>query len=66
MQELIKNNIERYRNILEQQIFLQESGVSFSYTDSITYFDRIDLVESYNSYLKMKNEKNQEILNGHN
>ena len=36
LQEAIKNNFTEHKNILQEQIFLQENGVSFSYSDSIS------------------------------
>ncbi len=62
MQEYIKDNLARYNDVLLNQVFLQEQGVSFSYTDTITYYERQDLVDIYQDFLEMKNQKNQEIL----
>ena len=62
LQEFIKDNISRYNDVLFNQIFLQEQGVSFSYTDSIPYYERLDLMDSYSEFLEMKNQKNQELL----
>ena len=63
MQSLIKENLTRYNDVLISQVFLQEQGVSFSYTDTITYYDREDLIKVYQDFLEMKNQKNQELLN---
>jgi len=62
MQEFIKINWEKYYDVINTQIFLQEQGVSFSYTDSITYFEREDIVKAYSNFIDMKNKKNQEAL----
>lgn len=63
MQEMIQLNLGRYHDVLKSQIFLQEQGVSFSYSDSLSYFDRLDLIDEYSEFIKMKNEKNQEAMN---
>ena len=60
LQEAIKNNFTEHKNILQEQIFLQENGVSFSYSDSISYMERKDLVETYIEYNQIKNEKIKE------
>lgn len=62
MQEFIKENLARYNDILMCQVFLQEQGVSFSYTDAIPCYERDDLIDVYQEFLEMKNKKNQEIL----
>lgn len=62
MQEFIKDSLARYNDVLLNQVFLQEQGVSFSYTDTITYMERMDLVDIYQEFLEMKNQKNQELL----
>ena len=63
MQDFIEMNIDKFNNTIQEQIFLQENGVSFSYTDSLSYYDRQALIINYNEFLRMKNEKNQEIIN---
>lgn len=60
LQEAIKNNLTEHKNILQEQIFLQENGVSFSYSDSISYMERKTLVETYIEYNEIKNEKIKE------
>ena len=60
LQNAIRNNLTEYNNILQEQIFLQEQGVSFSYSDSISYMERRDLVQEYIKYLEIKNEKIEE------
>lgn len=62
MQDFIRDNLNRYNDVLFNQIFLQEQGVSFSYTDAITYYERMDLMDVYQEFLEMKNKKNQELL----
>ena len=52
--------MERYFNVINTQIFLQEQGVSFSYTDSISYFEREDLVKAYSDFLEAKREQLEE------
>ena len=54
--EIVANIIKRETQVIEEQIFLQEQGVSFSYTDSISYRDRQKLVENYQEYVKRKTE----------
>ena len=66
MQEFIKDSLARYNDVLLNQVFLQEQGVSFSYTDTITYMERMDLVDIYQEFLEMKNQKNQELLDKYN
>lgn len=69
LQEAIKNNLTEHKNILQEQIFLQENGVSFSYSDSISYMERKTLVETYIEYNEIKNEKikeaTQNVNRGH-
>lgn len=60
LQEAIKNNFTEHKNVLQEQIFLQENGVSFSYSDSINYMERKNLVETYIEYNQIKNEKIKE------
>ena len=60
LQDAIENNLKEHANILQEQIFLQDQGVSFSYSDSISYMDRKDLVQEYIKYLEIKNEKIEE------
>lgn len=60
LQEAIENNLIEQTNILQEQIFLQDQGVSFSYSDSISYMERKDLVQEYIKYLEIKNEKIEE------
>lgn len=60
LQNAIRNNLTEYNNILQEQIFLQEQGVSFSYSDSTSYMERKDLVNAYLSYIELKNEKIKE------
>lgn len=62
MQDFISNNIARYYDILNAQIFLQEQGVSFSYTDSIPYFERNDLISAYSEFLTKKSEHSKQEL----
>ena len=64
LQEVIKNNLTEHKNILQEQIFLQENGVSFSYSDSISYMERKNLVETYIEYNQVKNEKIKEATQG--
>ena len=62
LREFIENNFIRYYNTIDEQIFLQEQGVSFSYTDSIPAYERADLVKAYSDFIDMKNKRNQEII----
>lgn len=62
MQPYIKDNMVRYNDVLLNQVFLQEQGVSFSYTDTIPFYERMDLMDVYQDFIEMKNQKNQEIL----
>lgn len=64
LQEAIKNNLTEHKNVLQEQIFLQENGVSFSYSDSISYMERKTLVETYIEYNQIKNEKIKEATHG--
>lgn len=64
LQEAIKNNLTEHKNVLQEQIFLQENGVSFSYSDSINYMERKTLVETYIEYNQIKNEKIKEATQG--
>lgn len=60
LQDAIENNLKEHANILQEQIFLQDQGVSFSYSDSISYMERKDLVQEYIKYLEIKNERIEE------
>jgi hypothetical protein len=60
LQDAIENNLKEHANILQEQIFLQDQGVSFSYSDSISYVERKDLVQEYIKYLEIKNERIEE------
>ena len=62
MKDFIEANITRYYNVIDSQIFLQEQGVSFSYTDSIPYYEREDLIHAYSEFIELKNRKNQEAI----
>ena len=56
---MVASAIRRESQVIEEQIFLQEQGVSFSYTDSITYRERQKLVDMYQDFLKKKTEQMQ-------
>lgn len=60
LQEAIKNNLREYDNILQEQVFLQDNGVSFSYSDSISYMERQDILDAMIKYNNIKNEKLEE------
>ena len=64
LKEFIEANITRYYNVIDSQIFLQEQGVSFSYTDSIPYYEREDLITAYSNFIELKNKRNQEAISG--
>lgn len=66
LQDFIRDNIARYNDVIYNQIFLQEQGVSFSYTDTIPYYERMDLLDVYQEFVEMKNKRNQEILDNRN
>ena len=57
LQDAIENNLKEHANILQEQIFLHDHGGSFSYSDSISYMERKDLVQEYIKYLEIKNER---------
>ena len=52
--------VRRYHSVLQEQIFLQEQGVSFSYSDTLVPFDRIELVNEYQEFIEEKNKRIQE------
>lgn len=54
---MIADIIRRESQVIEEQIFLQEQGVSFIYTDSITYRERQKLVEMYQDFVEKKTEQ---------
>ena len=54
---MVANAVRRESQVIEEQIYLQEQGVSFSYTDSITYRERQKLVEMYQDFVKRKTEQ---------
>ena len=55
--DMVANAVRRESQVIEEQIYLQEQGVSFSYTDSITYRERQKLVEMYQDFVKRKTEQ---------
>lgn len=55
--DMIANAIKREKQVIEEQVYLQEQGVSFSYTDSITYRERQKLLEVYQEFVKQKTEQ---------
>ena len=57
--DMVALTIARESQVIEEQMYLQEQGVSFSYTDSITYRERQMLVEQYQEYIKRKTEQMQ-------
>jgi len=63
LKEFIEINITKYYDVINSQIFLQEQGVSFSYTDSIPCYEREDLIKAYSDFIEMKNQHNREALN---
>lgn len=44
--------LRQYQNTLEEQMYLQDLGVSFSYTDTIDAKTRKDLIEFLNTWRK--------------
>lgn len=64
LREYIEANMIRYRNVLDAQIFLQEQGVSFLYTDTLSAYERDDLVSAYSEFINMKNKRNQDAISG--
>lgn len=54
---MIANAIKRESQVIEEQIFLQEQGVSFTYTDHISYRDRQILVKMYQDFVKQKSDQ---------
>lgn len=61
LKNAIANNLLEYDNILREQIYLQESGVSFSYTDTLSFNERRNLVRAYTEFIEEKNKKLDEI-----
>ena len=61
LKNVIANNLSEYDNILREQIYLQESGVSFSYTDTLSFNERRNLVRAYTEFIEEKNKKLDEI-----
>lgn len=55
--DMVARAIRRESQVIEEQIYLQEQGVSFSYTDSISFRDRQRLVEMYQEFVKRKTEQ---------
>ena len=45
-EEFIRMALEMYNNTLEEQIFLQDQGVSFAYTDTLDFQSRRDLINT--------------------
>ena len=56
-EEYLESNVNCLNSILRQQIFLQDNGVSFEYSDNLLFFERNRLVEAYNVWNEEKNKK---------
>ena len=57
LQEAVQVNLAEYENVLKEQVFLQDNGVSFQYSDSLSNAERRDLIEAVISYMEEKNAK---------
>ena len=44
--------------VIDEQIFLQEQGVSFSYTDTLSSFERTQLIQFYLDWREKKKNNN--------
>jgi len=45
-EEFIGMALEMYNNTMEEQLFLQDQGVSFAYTDTLDFQSRRDLINT--------------------
>ena len=47
---------EVYQNVLREQFYLQDLGVSFSYTDTIDQYSRRDLLDIADEIVEARNK----------
>lgn len=59
MQESFQFMADMYRVVIQEQLFLQDLGVSFDYTDSIDNMTRRDLVEFAKDWRDLKRKNSQ-------
>lgn len=52
----VNANMDCLRQLLKQQVFLADCGVSFEYTDSLLAFERNRLIDAWNSWNEEKNK----------
>lgn len=48
-----------YRNVVQEQLYLLDLGVSFEYTDSIDSFSRRDLIEFAKEWRDLKEQNSR-------
>ena len=56
MQKASQYILEVYRNVIQEQLFLQDLGVSFDYTDTIDSYSRRDLIDFAKEWRELKNQ----------
>ena len=49
-EEYIKFAFEMYKNTIEEQLWLQDMGVSFDYTDKLDFQSRRDLIRTLSNW----------------
>ena len=48
-----------YRNVIQEQLYLQDLGVSFVYTDTLDSFSRRDLLHYAQEWKELKAQNSQ-------
>lgn len=59
MEKLEEHAYNMYKNTIEEQLYLQDNGVSFSYTDNIDALSRKDLVQFVSEWNDKRNSNEQ-------
>lgn len=54
----VNSNLEMLHQLLREQVFLQDCGVSFEYTDTLLAFERVRLIDAWSEWNEEKNKRN--------
>lgn len=54
----VDSNMRMLHQVLREQVFLQDCGVSFEYTDSLLAFERNMLISVWSEWNEEKNKRN--------
>ena len=53
----VDSNLKMLHQVLKEQVFLQDCGVSFEYTDSLLAFERARLIGVWSEWNEEKNKR---------